>query len=178
MIPFKLFKYIFFRNIVYNALYSIVFCLGAVVFFVILGNISPDEFTFLAATVSFVILSIFYSNKLTLKKLFFKEYNKIMLESNYKKAISNKFTILFVLFTILIPMVFYILLEIFIITPKHHDITLSSIILSYAEYENNIVLSSVMCIIETFVYYLATNLFLEKYITVNWKQDNNANGMI
>ena len=158
MISFKLFKYIYFRYIIYSIVLG--FCMGTVIGFTfgfISGflagfHIDIDNtikgILFLLQLICYV-LGYFYISKIIFSKVIFKPYKKIKIDTNMK-TISNKFILLFS-----VVMLLYLI-------PSLGIVKLVDSIIS-----NNII-SIILCfIVNTFIGYGLFNVFLGKYITVS-----------
>ena len=194
MIPFNLFIYICVRGFLYSLLYSFLFIVGIWVLLLILtifgiamvsssrGKLSHFTNTIMSFNeesiiilvsiliVLFIIVIIFCINKLVLNKMIFKPYKKIKIETNMK-SISNKFTIIYLLYTGLIPLVCNILLETLINKPKNIE--------QFINNTNNIgEILLLICIFEIIIFYVIQNTFLEKHISVSWKKNNNESNNI
>ena len=170
MIPFSLFKYIFFRGVLYSIMYGTLSMICAFIGIYALLFI-PEILHFskntniiliVVATFLFVIFALFYVHKLILNKIIFKQYNRIKIDTSIK-SISNKFTIMYILYTVFISVICNTILEILIYKPKDIE-------QFFHRPESSFKILLLLNIIGIIIYYIIENIFLEKYINVSWKE--------
>lgn len=158
MIPFKLFKYIYFRNVIYG--FVITTLIVAIMTFLSLSFANALKESNLLSIISVLIsiLITLLANKFILNKLLFKKYKRIVINTDLK-SVSIKFTVLFILMT-----------RITVSIPYFGFLKMFSILC-----ENNQTLLSISFILCSIVYILAEyyviNSFFGKYITVSEKTE-------
>ena len=158
MIPFKLFKYIYFRNILYGFIATTLLVAILTILSLSFANVLKESvILFVISYIVSILISIFI-NKFILRELLFKKYKRITVNTDLK-SVSIKFTIIFILIT-----------RIAVAIPYFGFIKMFSLLCG-----NNLFLFTFFLLLCSMMYilgdYYVTNLFLEKYITVNEKNE-------
>ena len=171
MIPFKLFKYIFFRDFLYSIVYGILPCIviyGLITFNCIVSRNSLN-ILLLIFSVLISILAICYYSKLVLEKVILKTYDRIQIITNIKEISWNLFFTIF-------GMKFLMMLGI-------------NLIIYFVYGGITYICYGVFCELNDFfnvilslgVDYIVLNAILEKYINVipkNKEEDNNNSNVL
>lgn len=150
MIPFKLFKYIYFRNIVYSIIITLPIIIITNIILFIIEKLVGKHVIFLSIALLVMLIMIVLANKFILNKLIFKKYKKIKVNTNLQ-TINIKLTILFIIITRLI-----------FIIPSLGFAKLASLL--FNNHNISLLFSSIISIV---IEYYMTNLFIERYITVS-----------
>lgn len=150
MIPFKLFKYIYFRNIIYGIIITLPVVIITDIFLFTIEKLVGKHVIFLSIALLAMLIIIVLANKFILNKIIFKEYKRIKVNTSLQ-SVNIKLTIMFIIFTRLI-----------FIIPSFGFMKMANLL--FNNYNISLLFSSIISI---FIEYYITNLFLERYITVS-----------
>ena len=159
MIPFKLFKYIYFRSIIYGAvILTVVFAIMAVIHLIV-SNSLKEQTNVLFFAINMII--VVFVNKFVLNKVLFKKYKKITINTDLKSVnikLATICTLIILLSRIIVAIPCIGFVKVFNLLFGNNLISLSICI----------ILLLIGCILAE---YYAINLFLGKYITVSEKNE-------
>ena len=169
MIPFRLFKYIYFRNFLYTLIYMTL--LGIIV--IIQSNsitydiIDSNYIYLLIIPILFICFLILCILKLVLKQVIFNKYNKIQINTNIKEVNWN------LLFKINLIRAFII-----IIVRGIYNFVCSVLFVDYNDTLHDGTLDIFAIIPVLIIDYFICNWLLGEYITVSHIENNNIENSI
>lgn len=179
MIPFKLFKYIYFTEILYTIIYGIfgAIILGILIFLNVLINKSGLNIPILVLSTACIVFVILYISKFVLNEVIFCKYKKIKIVTDFKTISWKFFLKIFVprtLATVLIDLIFDGISHIVFKYGKSHFglIYLDSII----SIKN--IIDFICFIVQVIVDYNIYNWYLSKYISVSWQSKSENNELV